>query len=47
MPVSRLLVVLGRTAAAMLVIALAFRWEPGPAPVARGLARSPRWHQGP
>ena len=44
MPASGLLVVLGWTAAAMLVIALAFRWEPGPAPAARGLARSPRWH---
>ena len=45
-PVSGLLVVLGWTAAAMLVIALAFRGEPGPAPAARGLACSPRWRHG-
>jgi hypothetical protein len=41
MPLSGLLVVLGWSAAAIAVIALAFRWEPGPAP-ARGLGRSPR-----
>ena len=43
MPVSGLLVVLGWSAAATAVIALAFRWEPGPAPAARGLGRSPHW----
>jgi len=43
MPVSGLLVVLGWSAAAIVVIALAFRWEPGPASAARGLGRSPRW----
>jgi ABC-2 type transport system permease protein len=43
MPVSGLLVVLGWSAAAIVVIALTFRWEPGPAPAARGLGRSPRW----
>jgi hypothetical protein len=42
MPLSGLLVVLGWSAAAIVVIALAFRWEPGPAPAARGLGRSPR-----
>ena len=42
MPLSGLLVVLGWSAAAIAVIALAFRWEPGPAPAARGLGRSPR-----
>jgi len=50
MPVSGLLVVLGWSAAAIVVIALAFRWEPGPAPAARGLGRSrpwlKRWHRG-
>ncbi len=43
MPLSGLLVVLGWSAAAIAVIALAFRWEPGPAPAARGLGRLPRW----
>ena len=43
MPLSGLLVVLGWSAAAIVVIALAFRWEPGPAPAVRGLGRSPRW----
>jgi ABC-2 type transport system permease protein len=43
MPVSGLLVVLGWSAAAIVVIALAFRWEPGPAPTARGLGRPHRW----
>ena len=43
MPASGLLVVLGWSAAAIVVIALAFRWEPGPAPAARGLGRSRRW----
>ncbi len=43
MPVSGLLVVLGWSAAALVVIALTFRWEPGPAPAARGLGRSPHW----
>jgi hypothetical protein len=43
MPLSGLLVVLGWSAAAIVVITLAFRWEPGPAPAARGLVRSPRW----
>jgi ABC-type transport system involved in multi-copper enzyme maturation permease subunit len=43
MPDSGLLVVLGWSAAAITVIALAFRWEPGPAPATRGLGRSPRW----
>jgi ABC-2 type transport system permease protein len=43
MPVSGLLVVLGWSVAAIAVIALAFRWEPGPAPATRGLGRSPRW----
>jgi ABC-type Na+ transport system ATPase subunit NatA len=43
MPLSGLLVVLGWSAAAIVVIALAFRWEPGPAPAARGLGRSPGW----
>lgn len=43
MPLSGLLVVLGWSAAAIVVITLAFRWEPGPAPAARGLIRSPRW----
>ncbi len=42
MPVSGLLVVLGWSAAAIVVIALAFRWEPGPAPATRGLRRSLR-----
>src|SRR5512146_3289273 len=42
MPPSGLLVVLGWSAAAIAVIALAFRWEPGPAPAARGLGRWPR-----
>ena len=42
MPLSGLLSVLGWSAAAIVVIALAFRWEPGPAPAARGLLRSPR-----
>ena len=42
MPASGLLVVLGWSAAAIAVIALAFRWEPSPAPAARGLGRSPR-----
>jgi hypothetical protein len=42
MPLSGLLVVLGWSAAAIVVIALAFRWEPGPAPAARGPGRSPR-----
>ena len=37
MSFSGLLVVLGWGAAAIVVIALAFRWEPGPAPGARGL----------
>jgi hypothetical protein len=37
MPLSGLLVVLGWSAAAIVVIALAFPWEPGPAPAARGL----------
>ncbi len=44
MPASGLLVVLGWSAAAIVIIALAFRWEPGPAPAARGLRRSPHWH---
>ncbi|HYA51159.1 MAG TPA: ABC transporter permease [Streptosporangiaceae bacterium] len=43
MPISGLLVVLGWSAAAIVVIALAFRWEPGPAPAARGLGRSRHW----
>jgi ABC-2 type transport system permease protein len=43
MPLSGLLVVLGWSTAAIVVIALAFRWEPGPAPAARGLGRPPRW----
>ena len=43
MPASGLLVVLGWSAAAIVVIALAFRWEPGPAPAARGLSRSRHW----
>jgi ABC-2 type transport system permease protein len=43
MPASGLLVVLGWSAAAIVVIALAFRWEPGPAPAARGLGRSGHW----
>ncbi|HXZ69323.1 MAG TPA: hypothetical protein VEH31_00445, partial [Streptosporangiaceae bacterium] len=43
MPVSGLLVVLGWSAAAIVVIALAFRWEPGPASAARGLGRSRHW----
>ena len=43
MPLSGLLVVLGWSAAAIVVITLAFRWEPGPAPAARGLVRRPRW----
>jgi ABC-2 type transport system permease protein len=43
MPASGLLVVLGWSAAAIVVIALAFRWEPGPAPAARGLGRSRHW----
>ncbi len=43
MPASGLVVVLGWSAAAIVVIALAFRWEPGPAPAARGLGRSRRW----
>lgn len=42
MPVSGLLVVLGWSAAAIVVIALAFRWEPGSAQAARGLRRSHR-----
>jgi hypothetical protein len=42
MPLSGLLVVLGWSAAAIAVIALAFRWEPGPAPATRGLSRSLR-----
>jgi ABC-2 type transport system permease protein len=37
MSVPGLLVVLGWSAAAIVVIALAFPWEPGPAPAARGL----------
>ena len=37
MPLSELLVVLGWSAAAIAVIALAFPWEPGPAPSTRGL----------
>jgi len=43
MPASGLLVVLGWSAAAIVVIALAFRWEPGPALAARGLGRSRHW----
>jgi ABC-2 type transport system permease protein len=43
MPLSGLLVVLGWSAAAIAIIALAFRWEPGPAPAARGLGRLSRW----
>ncbi len=43
MPVPGLAVVLGWSAAAVAVIALAFRWEPGLAPGARGLGRSPHW----
>ena len=43
MPISGLLVVLGWSAAAIVVITLAFRWEPGPAPAARGLGRWHRW----
>jgi len=43
MPASGLLVVLGWSAAAIVVITLAFRWEPGPAPAARGLGRSRHW----
>jgi ABC-2 type transport system permease protein len=46
MPLSGLLAVLGWSAAAIVVITLAFRWEPGPAPAARGLVRSPRWLSG-
>jgi ABC-2 type transport system permease protein len=46
MPLSGLLAVLGWSAAAIVVIALAFRWEPGPAPAARGLVRSHRWLSG-
>jgi ABC-2 type transport system permease protein len=38
MPVSGLLVVLAWSLAAIVVIALAFRWEPGPARTALGLA---------
>src|SRR5512146_2373075 len=43
MPLSGLLVVLGWSMAAIVVMTLAFRWEPGPTPAARGLVRSPRW----
>ncbi len=43
MPLSGLLVVLGWSAAAIVVMTLAFRWEPGPVSAARGLSRSPRW----
>ncbi|HEX6854594.1 MAG TPA: ABC transporter permease [Streptosporangiaceae bacterium] len=43
MPLSGLLVVLAWTAAAVVVIALAFRWEPGPMLAVRGLGRLPRW----
>jgi len=43
MPVSELLVVLGWSAVAIVVIALSFRWEPGSAPAARGLGRSRHW----
>ena len=43
MPAAGLLVVLGWSAAAIVVIALAFRWEPGPALTARGLGRSRQW----
>lgn len=42
MPLSGLLVVLGWSTAAIAVMTLAFRWEPGPAPAPRGLVRSPR-----
>lgn len=42
MPLSGLLVVLGWSVAAIVVITLAFRWEPGPAPAARGLVRPSR-----
>jgi ABC-2 type transport system permease protein len=43
MPVTGLLVVLGWSAAAALVIALAFRWEPGPAQATMGLAPPHHW----
>jgi ABC-2 type transport system permease protein len=43
MPVSGLLVVLGWCAAAIVVVALAFRWEPGPAQATRGLAPPHHW----
>ena len=50
MPVSGLLVVLGWCAAAIVVIAVAFRWEPGPAQATMGLAPPHhwlrRWHRG-
>ena len=50
MPVSGLLVVLGWSIAAIAVIALAFRWEPGPARATMGLAPPHhwlrRWHHG-
>ncbi len=42
MPVTGLLVVLGWSAAAIVIIALAFRWEPGPARAARWLGRGHR-----
>ena len=43
MPLSGLLAVLGWSAAAIVVMTLAFRWEPGPASAPRGLGRLPRW----
>ncbi len=43
MPVSGLLVVLGWSAAAIVVITLAFRWEPGPARATMGLAPPHHW----
>lgn len=43
MSVSGLLVVLGWSLAAIVVIALAFRWEPGPARATMGLATPHHW----
>jgi ABC-2 type transport system permease protein len=43
MPLSGLLVVLGWSAAAVVVIALAFRWEPGAAQATMGLAPPHHW----
>jgi ABC-2 type transport system permease protein len=43
MPTSGLLVVLGWSVAAVVVIAVAFRWEPGLGSAGRGLGGSFRW----